>query len=121
METGAAPLIQASDPSPLLRFLDQRGSWSKSRQKRTPSALKSSGPCDEANLPRLVRFPKRGKAPEQPERNANSSPEPCRKGRSSQEVSANVQAPSLSLSASCLPPVLASAAPPGSRLRPCKD
>jgi hypothetical protein len=49
METGVLPLIEASDPSPPLRFLDQRRSWSKSRQKRTPGALQSSGLCDEAN------------------------------------------------------------------------
>src|SRR5437016_4714812 len=121
METGVLPLIEASDPSPPLRFLDQRGSWSKSRQKRTPGALKSSGLCDEANLPRLVRFPKPGRALEQAERNANSSPGPCRKRRSLQEVSANVEALSPFRSASCLPPVLASAAPQDSRLGPCKD
>src|SRR4030095_2779942 len=89
METGVLPLIEASDPSLPLRLLDQRGSWSKSRQKPAPGALQSSVLCDEANLARLVHAPKTGKAPEQPERNANSSPGPCRKRRSSRKVAAN--------------------------------
>src|SRR5205809_8139070 len=121
METGVLPLIEASDPSPFLRLLDQRGFWSKSRQKPAPGALKSSGLCDEANLATFVHVPKRGRAPEEPERNVNSSPQPCRKRRSPQEVSANVHALSLSLSASCLPLPSGFVVPRGCRPHPYKD
>src|SRR5512133_1496445 len=121
METAVLPLIEASDPSPPLRLLDQRGSWSKSRQKPAPGALQSSALCDEANPPGPVRVPKPARTPEEREGNANTSPEPYRKCRPSREVSANVQALSLSLSALCLPRVLASAVPRGCRPHPCKD
>src|SRR5262245_36818192 len=100
MDTGVLPLVEASDPSPPLRFLEERGSWSKARQKPAPGELQSSALCDEANLATFVHVPKRGRAPEERERNANSSPEQCRKRRSSREVSANEQALSLSRSAS---------------------